>query len=183
MSSQVDGGALAMVPVVPIRDAPLIHSWASQERARFWGMGDYRVEDVLEVYEFLDGLTTHQAYFAQLDGVPVALFQTYEPAADPVGEYYEVQPGDFGLHFMIAPAEVPVSGFTAALFEFLVAYAFEDPEHQRLVIEPDARNDKAIGLATRCGFTAGERIELPHKPARLAFLSRKSWSTSANRPG
>ncbi|WP_435830286.1 GNAT family N-acetyltransferase [Micromonospora echinospora] len=27
------------------------------------------------------------------DGRPVGLFQTYEPAADPVGECYDVRPG------------------------------------------------------------------------------------------
>ena len=169
---------VTMTNAVPERDAPLIHSWATEPRGRFWGMGDHTVEEVQEVYEYIDTLTAHHAYLVRLGGEPVALFQTYEPAADPVGEFYPVRPGDFGVHLMIAPTDLQSAGFTGALLRVLAECAFADPEVKRIVVEPDARNDKAIARFERFGFVAGELIDLPHKTARLAFLSRETWEAA-----
>ncbi|MFJ3102422.1 GNAT family N-acetyltransferase [Streptomyces sp. NPDC086835] len=169
-------GTVRLVPVEPAADAPLIHGWVSEERARFWGMLGQSCEQVRETYEFVDSLTTHHALLAVLDEEPVALFQTYDPDADPVGECYDVRPGDFGLHLLIAPPrEGTRPGFTGVLIGALMAYAFSDPAHLRLVVEPDARNEKAIGRMVRSGFVLGPEIDKPEKRARLAFLERESF--------
>ncbi|MEU6837812.1 GNAT family N-acetyltransferase [Streptomyces rubiginosohelvolus] len=172
---KVEGfGTVRLVPVDPAADADLLHGWVTEERARFWGMADHTREQVREIYEFVDSLPTHHAYLALRDGVPAALFQTYEPDADPVGECYDVQPGDFGIHLLIAPAEGvgAVKGYTEALLTAFVAYVFSDPAHLRVVVEPDARNEKALARMVRVGFELGPEIEKPEKTARLAFLTR-----------
>ncbi|MFJ9640100.1 GNAT family N-acetyltransferase [Streptomyces sp. NPDC101178] len=172
---KVEGfGVVRLVPVDPAADAVLLHGWVTQERARFWGMADHTREQVQEIYEFVDSLPTHHAYLALRDGVPAALFQTYEPDADPVGECYDVRPGDFGIHLLIAPAEGEgaVKGYTDALLTAFIGYVFSDPAHLRVVVEPDARNEKALARMVRVGFELGPEIEKPEKTARLAFLSR-----------
>lgn len=110
------------------------------------------------------------------DGVPVALFQTYDPAADPVGECYEVRRGDYGVHLLIAPhrGAVPEPGFTGALLSVLIAYVFSDPANLRVVVEPDVSNEKALTRMLRAGFVLGPEIDKPEKRARLAFLSREA---------
>ncbi|OKJ06572.1 penicillin amidase [Streptomyces sp. TSRI0261] len=167
-------GTVRLVPVDPAADAGLLHGWVTQKRARFWGMADRTREQVREIYEFVDSLPTHHAYLALRDGVPAALFQTYEPDADPVGECYDVQPGDFGVHLLIAPAEGEgaVKGYTDALLTAFIAHVFSDPAHLRVVVEPDARNEKAIARMVRIGFELGPEIRKPEKTARLAFLTR-----------
>ncbi|MFF8967124.1 GNAT family N-acetyltransferase [Streptomyces globisporus] len=172
---KVEGfGTVRLVPVDPAADAELLHGWVTEERARFWGMADHTREQVREIYEFVDSLPTHHAYLALRDGVPAALFQTYEPDADPVGECYDVRPGDFGIHLLIAPAEGEgaVKGYTEALLTAFIAYVFSDPAHLRVVVEPDARNEKALARMVRVGFELGPEIEKPEKTARLAFLTR-----------
>lgn len=170
---KVEGfGVVRLVPVVPAADAGLLHAWVTEERARFWGMADHTREQVQEIYEFVDSLPTHHAYLALRDGVPAALFQTYQPDADPVGEHYDVQPGDLGIHLLIAPAEGPVKGYTDALLTAFIGYVFSDPAHLRVVVEPDARNEKALARMVRVGFELGPEIEKPEKTARLAFLPR-----------
>ncbi|URN15654.1 MULTISPECIES: GNAT family N-acetyltransferase [Streptomyces] len=177
----VDGfGTVRLVPVDPDRDAALLHSWVGEDRARFWGMRDMSVEDVRDVYAHLDSLTTHHAYLAHRDGVPVALFQTYDPEADRISECYEALPGDIGVHLLVAPAATPEPGFTAHLMEALVAYCLSG--HRRIVAEPDAANAKAVALLARSGFELGPEVVLPEvvlpevrlaqKRARLAFLGR-----------
>ncbi|MCC8476911.1 GNAT family N-acetyltransferase [Streptomyces globisporus] len=167
-------GTVRLVPVDPAADAELLHGWVTEERSRFWGMADHTLEQVREIYEFVDSLPTHHAYLALRDGVPAALFQTYEPDADPVGECYDVQPGDFGVHLLIAPAggEGAVKGYTETLLTAFIAYVFSDPAHVRVVVEPDARNEKAIARMVRIGFELGPEIRKPEKTARLAFLTR-----------
>lgn len=172
---KVEGfGVVRLVPVDPAADVDLLHGWVTEERARFWGMGGHTREQVREIYEFVDSLPTHHAYLALRDGVPAALFQTYEPDADPVGECYDVRPGDFGIHLLIAPAEGEgaVKGYTDALLTAFVGYVFGDPARLRVVVEPDARNEKALARMVRAGFELGPEIVKPEKTARLAFLTR-----------
>ncbi|MFJ6610278.1 GNAT family N-acetyltransferase [Streptomyces sp. NPDC091289] len=174
---KVEGfGVVRLVPVVPAADADLLHGWVTEERARFWGMGDHTREQVLEIYEFVDSLPTHHAYLALRDGAPAALFQTYEPDADPVGECYDVRPGDFGIHLLIAPAEgeAAVKGYTDALLTAFIGFVFSDPAHLRVVVEPDARNERALARMVRVGFELGPEIVKPEKTARLAFLTREA---------
>lgn len=167
-------GTVRVVPVQPEEDLDLIYDWVTEERAQFWGMRDHSKDYVLEIYDFLDSLTTHHAYLAYHDERPAALFQTYEPTADPVGRCYAVQQGDFGIHLMMAPPPRPEAGFTSTILSVLIDYAWSNPLAQRVVAEPDARNEKAIARFTRSGFVLGPEIELPEKRARLMFLPRSA---------
>ncbi|CAM5557409.1 hypothetical protein SALBM217S_09292 [Streptomyces griseoloalbus] len=101
----VDGfGAVRVLPLDPAADAPLLHRWVSEERAVFWGMNGLTEQQVHEIYAHMDTLDTHHAYLVVKDGDPAALLQTYEPEADRVGECYPVEPGDIGMHLLLAPA-------------------------------------------------------------------------------
>ncbi|MFC9245967.1 GNAT family N-acetyltransferase [Streptomyces sp. NPDC057136] len=181
---EVDGlGTVRLVAIDPAADLDLIHSWVSEERARFWGMSESSREEVLEAYTFLDSLTTHHGYLALRDGIPVAIFQTYDPAEDPLGECYEVLPGDFGVHLLIGPGDRAERGFTGYLLAVLVSHAFSDPAHLRIVVEPDARNERAVARMVRAGFELGPEIEKPEKRARLAFLRRPAAVQSGPGPG
>ncbi|MGN9768754.1 GNAT family N-acetyltransferase [Micromonospora sp. SD12] len=172
----VDGfGRVTIRPLDPDTDIDLVHSWVSQERARFWGMRDAGRERVEEIYRYLDSLPTHHAWLTHRDGTPVALFQTYEPAADPVGECYPVQPGDHGAHLLIGPPDAVERGFTGTLLRVFLDFVFADPRHRRVVMEPDARNEKAVDRLLRTGFVAGPLIDLNGKRARLLFLDRETF--------
>lgn len=168
-------GELRLVPVDPAADAALLHGWVTQPWARFWGMGGYTVDEVREVYAFLDGLATHHAYLIELAGVPAGLFQTYQPAADPVGERYPVRPGDVGMHLLLA-ADRRTPGITSAVCPALFRFLFADPTRQRIVVEPDVRNDRALRRLEREGFTLDAEIDMPDKRARLAFLTRDRFA-------
>ncbi|MEV6369352.1 GNAT family N-acetyltransferase [Micromonospora musae] len=167
-------GRVTVRPVDPEGDVDLLHGWVTQERAGFWGMLDADRERVREIYAYLDSLTTHHAYLVHRDGLPVALFQTYQPEADPVGECYPVQPGDFGLHLFVGPAPASEPGFTGRLFGVLLDFVWADPGRRRLLAEPDARNERAVARLLRAGFRLGPLIDKPEKRARLLFLDRPS---------
>ena len=61
----------------------------------------------------------------------------------------------------------------------LVGFVLKDPQVLRVVVEPDARNEKAVARMVRSGFVLGPEIDKPEKRAQLAFLSREtldSWA-------
>ncbi|MEU2523068.1 GNAT family N-acetyltransferase [Streptomyces pseudogriseolus] len=182
----VDGfGAVRVLPLDPAADAPLLHRWVSEERAVFWGMNGLTEQQVHEIYAHMDTLDTHHAYLVVKDGDPAALLQTYEPEADRVGECYPVEPGDIGMHLLIAPPEPDGnrSGWTAGLAAAVSTYVLLVLDRRRVVVDPDVANEKAITRFLRQGFTAGPRVVLPEvdlpdvylpeKRAQLAFLTRE----------
>ncbi|WFR85249.1 GNAT family N-acetyltransferase [Arthrobacter sp. Y-9] len=166
-------GRVRILPVRPEEDGDLIHSWVTQERARFWGMTEYTRDEVVEVYRFLDSLPTHHAFLLTLDEEPVALFQSYDPFHDPVGEAYEPQEGDLGIHLFMAPAREPRPGLTPWLVLHFIGHLFATTGARRIVVEPDVRNDKALARLTGSGFEPGPVIQLPDKQAQLFFLRRE----------
>ncbi|MEU2064358.1 GNAT family N-acetyltransferase [Streptomyces sp. NPDC013455] len=181
----IDGyGTVRIRPLDPEGDADVVHSWVSDERASFWGMNGLTRDQVAEVYAHMATLDTHHAHLVTLDDRPVALFQTYEPSADRVGECYDVRPGDLGCHLLLAPAGPGGSrpGWTSALLTAMTTYALLVLDRQRIVVDPDVRNTKAITRFERQGFSRGPAVVLPEvdlpdvylpeKRAQLAFLDR-----------
>ncbi|MCM2515184.1 GNAT family N-acetyltransferase [Streptomyces griseoincarnatus] len=183
---KVDGfGTVRVLPLDPAADAPLLHRWVSEERAVFWGMNGLTEQRVREIYAHMETLGTHHAYLLVKDGTPAGLLQTYEPEADRVGACYPVEPGDIGMHLLLAPAEPGEtrSGWTAGLAVAVSAYVLLGLDRRRIVVDPDVANEKAIARFARQGFTAGPRVVLPEvdlpdvylpqKHAQLAFFTRE----------
>ncbi|MFG3004166.1 GNAT family N-acetyltransferase [Streptomyces calvus] len=183
---QVDGfGRVRVLPLDVTADVPVLHRWVSEERAVFWGMNGLTEQQVAEIYAHMDTLDTHHAHLVVKDGVPVALLQTYEPAADRVGECYPVQPGDIGVHLLLAPVEGDAArpGWTAGLLAALTSFLLLGLDRRRIVVDPDVANAKAIARFLKQGFTAGPEVVLPEvdlpevhipeKKSQLAFLTRE----------
>ncbi|MEU4426550.1 GNAT family N-acetyltransferase [Actinoplanes sp. NPDC024001] len=168
-------GELTMIPLDPAEHAAVVHEWVVKPRNRFWGMADHTVEQVREIYTFVDGLEAHHAYLLLLDDGPIGVFQTYEPSQDPVGECYDVRPGDFGMHLLLDASGRDLPHLTSAVFPVLMRHLFADPAHQRIVAEPDVRNERMITRLRREGYTLGDQIDLGHKRAQLTFLERRHF--------
>ncbi len=87
---------------------------------------------------------------------PVALLQTYEPEHDPVGEAYAVAPGDVGLHFLLGGRGPRGADLWAAIGPLVVGFCFADPRVDRIVVEPDAANERAHARMRALGFEVAE---------------------------
>lgn len=159
-------------------DVETVHAWVVQDGAEFWMMRDHTLDEVREIYQWLHDQPTHASYLVRDGDLPVALFQTYVPRAEEVGEHFEVRDGDLGMHLMLAPATEARAGFTwdvaLALGDHVLA---GDPTIRRIVIEPDARNAKAVARAQAMGFALGPVVQLSTKPAQLAFLEREVYDS------
>lgn len=183
---QVDGFGTVRIRTLDAKaDAEVLHGWVSEERASFWGMNGLTREQVAEIYAHMDTLDTHHAFLLEKDGEPVGLLQTYEPEADRVSECYEAEPGDIGIHLLLAPAGSAGArtGWSSALLTAVTSYVLVGLDRKRVVVDPDVRNEKAVARFLGQGFAAGEKVVLPEidipdvflpeKHAQLAFLTRE----------
>ncbi|WUI97905.1 acetyltransferase [Streptomyces sp. NBC_00391] len=179
-------GVVRILPLDAKADAEVIHGWVSEPRAEFWGMNGLTQEQVREIYEGLEAFDTHHAYLAVHEDEPVGLLQTYEPEADRVGECYEVEPGDIGVHVLLAPAGDAGGrpGWSSSVLTAFTSYVLVGLDRRRVVVDPDERNERAIARFRRQGFECGQvvvlpeidlpEVYLPEKRARLAFLRRET---------
>lgn len=163
-------------PVDPAADAPLLHAWVTEPRAAFWGMGDLTEEEVRAIYTYIQEQEHLAAYVLDLDGHPVGLFQTYDPAIDEIGEWYDRRPGDVGVHLLLA-ADPARAGHTHEVIASGMDFVAHLPGCQRLVLEPDARNTASIALMERLGAERGPLVDLrtsiSEKPAQFFFIGRE----------
>ncbi|PRD41003.1 N-acetyltransferase [Phyllobacterium phragmitis] len=169
-------GELALRPLAIPSDIARLHDWFTRDYARFWSMQDKTRDEVEDFYRGLIGSGHGTAYMGLHDGNPAFLVESYDPGHDQVGEHYQVQPGDRGMHFLVAPAERPLPGFTFAVMRTILEFHFSDPLVQRVVVEPDVRNDKIHVLNRRAGFEYDRIIALREKDAHLAFCTREQYA-------
>ncbi|MBO3089664.1 GNAT family N-acetyltransferase [Cellulomonas dongxiuzhuiae] len=167
----VDGvGVLTTVVLDLDADMPTLHAWCTARGTAFWGLSHLSVDELRETYAVVDAMTHHHALLVRIDGTPVALVQAYEPALDPVGKVYDVQPGDLGAHVLIG-ARPPraVAGYAPRLVREMARVLADRTGATRIVGEPDARNVAVLRVLERAGFTLGPEVDLPTKRARLTF--------------
>ncbi len=168
-------GEISFDVMDPDADVDVVHDWVSTPGAHFWGLAELPRDELRDLYAYVDGLPSHHAYLVRRDGLPVVLLQTYEPENDPLGEVYVTEPGDVGLHFLLGARGGPARGFTTRIGHLIASFLFSRPEVDRLIIEPDVGNDRALARVRLFGFELGPHVELPGKTGQLAFLTRERW--------
>lgn len=169
---------LTLEPLDPTRDLALLHAWVTHPRSVFWGMQDATPEQVHDEYARIADDPHHRALLGRADGEAAFLMETYDPAHSPLAGLPELRPGDVGMHVLVAPTDTPVHGFTAAVVRRVMEKCFADPAVRRVVVEPDARNDRIAVLNAAAGFVVARHVELPDKTAALSFCSRDDFIAS-----
>ncbi|MFF9123089.1 GNAT family N-acetyltransferase [Streptomyces sp. NPDC014889] len=165
-------------PLDPLKDAELLHGWVTHPKATFWMMQDATLTDVERAYMEIAADPHRNAFLGLHDGEPAFLMERYEPAHRELVGLYEPEPGDVGMHFLVAPADTPVHGFTRAVLTAVMRHLFEDPATRRVVVEPDVRNAAVQALNSAVGFVPEREIDKPEKTALLSFCTRERFTAA-----
>ncbi|GGX53734.1 GNAT family N-acetyltransferase [Streptomyces fructofermentans] len=168
-------GTLGLRPLDPLRDAELLHSWVTHPKAAYWMMQDARLQDVEREYMAVTAAEHHHAFIGLRDGVPAFLMESYDPRYVELVGLYEPEPGDVGMHFLVAPTDRPVHGFTRAVITAVMDSLFADPRTRRVVVEPDVGNRAVHALNEIVGFVPAREIQKPEKRALLSFCTREDF--------
>lgn len=155
----------------------LLHGWVTHPRSVYWMMQGATRADVRDAYAAIAADPHHDAWLGRVDGRPLFLAETYDPAhAEALAGLPELQPGDGGMHLLVAPPSgAPVAGLTTAIFDAVMAFCFADPRVQRVVVEPDADNAAIRAKNVAAGFTELRKIPMPGKTAMLSVCARGDW--------
>jgi len=156
------------------RDVPLLHDWVNRPYAQYWMLQNTTVDDVRAAYARILASSHIQVFMAYLNGQPAFLLEVYDPSQDSLRDYYKAETGDYGMHILVAPTDKPVRRFTRHVFTVILDFIFSQFKAQRIVVEPDIRNEKIHRLNRNAGFEYQDIITLPHKTAHLAFCTPTS---------
>ncbi|GHF96441.1 acetyltransferase [Streptomyces zaomyceticus] len=165
-------------PLDPLKDAELLHAWVTHPKAAFWMMQDATREDVVREYTAFAENPHHEAFIGLVDGTPAILMERYDPAHLELVGLYDPRPGDVGMHFLVAPTDTPVHGFTRKVITAVMAELFADPATARVVVEPDVSNKAVHALNEAVGFVPEREIQKPEKKALLSFCTREQFEAA-----
>ncbi|MEV6578451.1 GNAT family N-acetyltransferase [Streptomyces sp. NPDC051582] len=176
-------GGFAIRPLDPFADAELLHGWVTHPKASFWMMQDASLPEVEREYMRIAAHEHHDAFIGLHEGRPAFLMEKYDPAELELVGLYEAQPGDVGMHFLVAPSERPLHGFTRAVITTVMAALFADPKTERVVVEPDVENTAVHALNEAVGFVPDGPVQKPEKTALLSFCTRAQFEAATGLTG
>ncbi|MGW0864486.1 GNAT family N-acetyltransferase [Streptomyces sp. NPDC002611] len=175
MSAPTGIGTLTVRALDPLKDAELLHSWVTHPKASYWMMQDAKLQDVEREYMRIAAHEYHHAYLGLHEGRPAFLMESYDPRYVELEGLYDPEPGDVGMHFLVAPTDRPIHGFTKAVITAVMDELFADPRTRRVVVEPDVSNKAVHALNEAVGFVPEREIDKPEKRALLSFCTREQY--------
>lgn len=186
-------GTVTIRPVVVAgedSDVAILHRWITHPHSSFWGALEAGVEDIRREYGRIALSGDEAAWMLNLDGRPIALAETYDPARVVLNgcDVVEHRPGDIGMHILVSPTDgPPVHGLTDVLLSALMRWLFGHAGVSRVLVEPDCRNTAMHKKNARVGFgQPGLRARVPFgeatKDALVQECSPASFEMSAAAP-
>ncbi|QQD75943.1 GNAT family N-acetyltransferase [Curtobacterium sp. YC1] len=165
-------GLLTVEPVDPERDAAVVQSWLAHPASSWWEMGDLDVDGVRAYLAGVQADPAQAAWLGRRDGDPCFLAETYDPAAVLLTNVWAAEPGDVGMHLLVAPppAAGRVHGLTSAVMRAVVEHCRDALGARRVVVEPDVRNTAVQAKNAAVGFRALRPVDVGGKRALLSVL-------------
>ena len=175
--------AMSLRPLDVQADAGRLHSWLTAPRSHFWGMSDRTPDQVLRYLEAVEASDHEQGWILERAGVPLAYVETYDPARLPPAGTLAPEPGDLGMHLLVAPPTGEAEhGLTAAVMGTVVRWCLTERGASRVVVEPDERNTAVLAKNAAAGFRVLRTVDLPQdgrtKRAVLSVCTRADHERS-----
>jgi acetyl CoA:N6-hydroxylysine acetyl transferase len=154
-------------------DLRRLHSWMHEQHViPFWKLNISLKDYADHLQKFLQD--AHQTLLiGELDGVPMSYWESYWVKGDMIGNYYEFDEYDQGIHLLIGPRKFLGKGFIYPLLMTILYKKLRIPETKKIIAEPDIRNEKMIHVFKKCGFQPVKEVQLPDKTGLLMVCERK----------
>lgn len=176
-------GEITLEPVVPARDAELVQGWLAHPGASYWQMGGLTVDEVRQYLAAVQAGPHEDAWLGRLDGEPVFMTETYDPARVLLAGVHDARPGDLGMHLLVAPPATPRHGLTDAVMTAVMRFCLTGRGATRVVVEPDVGNRKIAAKNAAAGFRVLREVDLGSgahaKRAALSVATRDDFAASA----
>ncbi len=166
-------------PIDIERDTATVHRWLIHPKAEYWDMLESTPAEVEALIAEASASGGHFGMrIGHFEGAPQFLFELYNPLTSALaapGTGYAPEPGDLGMHLLVAPSERRLAGFTGAVMLHIIRTAFFEVGAQRVVVEPDVRNLDVQRLNAAVGFRVAGDHPVGNKIARLSYCTRDDF--------
>ncbi len=155
------------------QDMERVYEWFHAEHAKpIWKM-DWPMAQLELFYRTITANETAHSFIGEINGEPTFNLEVYWATRDLLGEYYDVQPGDYGTHLLIAPTDKRKK-FPSATMQTILDWLFAEPLVDRLVGEGSVESVAALMNKVHVGFRLDQILDMPHKRSHLNFC-RREW--------
>jgi siderophore synthetase component len=187
-----DSARVAIRPLDVDRDTARLHEWLTHPRARYWMMTDLDAAGVRTYLEGIRDSADDAGWVGSVDGNDCFYVETYTPDSLIPQNVLATGDGDIGMHLLVAPPAGPaVHGLTDRIVAAVIDFCLKPVDQggrggQRVVVEPDARNDAIIEKNRAAGFTPVREATIMmgeiEKQALVSVCTRADFAGSALAP-
>jgi RimJ/RimL family protein N-acetyltransferase len=174
--------SLAFELVDPDRHTTLLHGWFHQPHVLPW-WGPARTMGEMRAY--LAGQRDSgylQPWIVSAldpgpDGepFPFGYVETYRAAEDPLADVFPLTDRDRGWHVLVGPPEAIGRGLPRQMGHAILDRLFAEPGVERVVCEPDVRNERMHGFCRALGYEVAATLDLADKRAYLFAMDRATY--------
>lgn len=152
-------------------DLPMIGAWiAAPHAAAWWGEPE---KEIAEIREHIDSVSV-EPIIVELDGMPIAYLQAYDPHLEDDHPYQDQPFGTIGLDLTIGEPALVGIGHGSALLGQFVAQLFAEGT-PRVIIDPDPTNARAIRAYEKAGFRPFDTRTSAYGPALMMAIDAGDW--------
>lgn len=149
-------------------DFPLLGRWLAKPHvARWWGNQE---EELAGIEEAMASVET-RPLIVELDEMPIAYLQCYDPHLEEDHPYQDQPPGTLGIDISIGDPNLIGKGHGSAIIRQFCAELFVAGA-QRIVIDPDPENAQAIRAYEKAGFRYLDTRHSTYGPAHFMVLDK-----------
>jgi len=158
----------------PANDAGFLARWLTHPASHYWEMQDITPSQAEEYLAQIVSDDAQDAWIVCERDQPLAYAETYDPARVLLTDVFDAEPGDLGMHLLVAPPPANPAerrnGLTSAVMSRVVEWCVQELGARRIVVEPDARNEAIARKNQEVGFRFLREVDLPGKVAALSIL-------------
>ena len=159
-------------------DLPLANRWLGTAQVMQW-WGDPGEQLVL-LTEDLDEPSMRQ-WVVEADGRPFGYVQAYAPESWPQSHLADLPPGAVAIDAFIGEPDMLGRGHGSAFLRVFAETLIRDGASV-VVIDPDARNERARRAYARAGFIGAEIVATDDGPAVVMTFDRRSGVSHSGAP-
>jgi aminoglycoside 6'-N-acetyltransferase len=159
-----------------VEDAPLLRRWDEEPHV----VASDPTSDWEWETELAEDWPWREQLVAEVDGVPIGFLQIIDPAEE-VSHYWGDVPANLrAIDIWIGEADYLGRGYGTRMMRLAIDRCFAAPAVETILIDPLARNTRAIRFYQRLGFKPVEERQFGDDLCLVHRLERADWQSGAS---
>ena len=169
------GYSISIRPFCIETDFPLAYEWVSRTyEPHYWKMSG-PAKQLEDTYRLMLEADFAQPFIVLLNNQPVCLLDIYQGLYHELSLYYNMQPDDYAIQYLLAPHKKTDKALAACIMETCLHYFFSFREVKRIISDPHIFDTMMNEVVRQTGFRLITKLDTPYKRAYLYFCTPNSF--------